>query len=54
MEGGDADMTIAENFARKMENTFALKRDLQFHADLLNRMNRLQDVQVKLNEAAKL
>jgi hypothetical protein len=31
-----------------------LKRDLQFHADLLNRMNRQKEAQAKHDEAARL
>lgn len=54
MKGGDEDMSIAEDFARKQQNSGLLKRDLQFHADLLNRMNRQQEAQAKLEEASKL
>lgn len=54
MKGSDEDMSIAENFARKQKNSSSLKRDLQFHADLLNRMNRQPEAQAKLEEAAKL
>jgi TonB family protein len=54
MTGGDEDMSIAENFARNQKNSGSLKRDLQFHADLLNRMNRQREAQGKLEEASKL
>jgi hypothetical protein len=54
MEGGDQDMTLAEDYARKAGASVVLKRDLQFHAELLNRMNRPKDAQAKLEEAAKL
>ncbi|HEX7289275.1 MAG TPA: energy transducer TonB [Candidatus Angelobacter sp.] len=52
--GGDKDLSVAEDFCRKGQLSRALKRDLQFHAELLKRMNRLQEAQVKLDEAAKL
>jgi len=54
MKGGDEDMSIAEDFGRKGSSPEVLKRDLQFHADLLNRMNRPKEAQAKLDEAAKL
>jgi len=54
MKGGDEDMSIAEDFGRKGSSPAVLKRDLQFHADLLNRMNRPKEAQAKLDEAAKL
>lgn len=54
MKGGDEDMSVAESFARKGKDSRALKRDLQFHADLLHRMNRPQEAQAKLDDAAKL
>jgi protein TonB len=54
LKGGDEDMSIAEDFCRKGQISWALKRDLQFHAELLNRMNRTREAQAKLDEAAKL
>ena len=54
MKGGDEDMSIAEDFGRKGSTPGVLKRDLQFHAELLNRMNRPKEAQAKLDEAAKL
>jgi hypothetical protein len=54
MKGGDEDLLTAEGFDRKADNSALLKKDLQFHADLLKRMNRPQDAQVKLDEASKL
>jgi TonB family protein len=54
MKGGDEDMSIAEDFGRKGSATAVLKRDLQFHAELLNRMNLPKEAQAKLDEAAKL
>jgi TonB family protein len=53
MEGGDQDLSIAEEFARKGNKTDLLKRDLQFHAELLNRMGRQDDAKKKQEEAAK-
>ena len=47
-------MSVAENFGRKGSSLGVLKRDLQFHADLLNRLNRPEEAQAKLDEAAKL
>ena len=46
-------MAMAETFGRRMPNSSLLKRDLQFHAELLNRMNRPKEAQAKLDEAAK-
>jgi TonB family protein len=54
MKGGDEDMSIAEDFGRKGSSPAVLKRDLQFHADLLNRMNRQKEAQAKHDEAARL
>jgi TonB family protein len=54
MTGGDKDMSLAEDFCRRAKLSAALKRDLQFHAELLKRMNRPQEAQAKLEEAAKL
>lgn len=54
MTGGDEDMSLAEDFCRRGKLSGALKRDLEFHAELLRRMNRPQDAQAKLDEAAKL
>lgn len=54
MEGGDKDISFAEDFCRRGKLYGALKHDLQFHAELLNRMNRTQEAQAKLDEAAKL
>lgn len=54
MTGGDKDMSLAEDFCRRGKLSGALKRDLQFHAELLKRMNRPQEAQAKLDEAAKL
>jgi TonB family protein len=54
MAGGDNDLSLAEDYARKGYLTGALKRDLQFHAELLKRMNRPGEAQAKLDEATKL
>ena len=54
LKGGDEDMSIAENFCRKGHLSWNLKRDLQFHAGLLNRMGRPKEAQEKLDEAEKL
>jgi TonB family protein len=54
MEGGDKDMSLAEDLCRRGKLSDALKHDLQFHAELLKRMNRAQEAQTKLDEAAKL
>jgi tetratricopeptide (TPR) repeat protein len=54
MSGGDKDMSFAEEICRRGKLSEALKRDLQFHAELLKRMNRPQEAQAKLDEAAKL
>ncbi|MBZ5490367.1 MAG: energy transducer TonB [Acidobacteriia bacterium] len=54
MEGADKDLSIAEDISRKGQLFGALKRDLQFHAELLTRMNRSQEAQAKLAEAAML
>jgi TonB family protein len=54
LKGGDEDMSVAEDFARKGSSPMVLKRDLQFHAEVLNRMNRPTEAQAKLDEAAKL
>jgi len=54
MKGGDEDMSIAEDFGRKGSAPGVLKRDLQFHAELLSRMSRPKEAQAKLDEAAKL
>jgi TonB family protein len=54
MAGSDQDLSIAEDFCRKGQLSGALKRDLEFHAELLKRMNRPQEAQAKLDEAAKL
>jgi TonB family protein len=54
MDGGDKDLTVAEELYRKGKLSSQLKKELQFHAELLKRMNRPQEAQVKLDEAAKL
>jgi TonB family protein len=54
MVGGDEDMSRAEDFCRRGKLSEALKHDLQFHAELLKRMNRPQEAQAKLDEAVKL
>jgi TonB family protein len=54
LKGGDEDMSVAEDFGRKGNSPGVLKRDLQFHAELLNRLNRPEEAQAKLDEAAKL
>ncbi len=54
MKAGDDDLSIAEDYCRKGHLSNELERDLLFHAELLNRMNRPQDAQAKLDEAAKL
>jgi hypothetical protein len=58
LQGGDADATIAEGFAREMihqgSGVDRLRKDLQFHADLLRRLGRPEDSQKKLAEAAAL
>jgi TonB family protein len=53
-KGGDEDMSVAEDFGRKGSSPGVLKRDLQFHAELLSRMSRPKEAQAKLDEAAKL
>jgi TonB family protein len=52
--GGDKDMSLAEDFCRRGKLSGPLKQDLQFHAELLKRMNRPQEAQAKLDEADKL
>ena len=47
-------MSVAEGFGRKGSSPGVLKRDLQFHADLLNRLNRPDEAQATLDEAAEL
>lgn len=54
MSGGDKDLSVAEDYARKGQLTGSLKRDLQFHAELLKHMNRPEEAQAKLAEAATL
>lgn len=54
LEGGDEDMSVAEDFGRKGTAPGVLKRDLRFHAELLNRMNLPKEAQGKLDEAAEL
>lgn len=54
LKGGDKDMSVAEDFGRKGSSPGVLKRDLQFHADLLSRLNRPEEARAKLDEAAKL
>lgn len=54
LSGGDQDLTMAESFCRNGQLTRELKRDLQFHAELLRRMNRLPEAQAKSDAAAKL
>jgi hypothetical protein len=41
-------------YARKGQLSGTLKRDLEFHAELLKRMNRPEEAQTKLAEAANL
>lgn len=65
--GADLDLSMAEDYGRKglawaqkaapsiePEYQRALQRDLLSHAEVLKRMNRLQDAQKKLDEASKL
>lgn len=54
MPGGDKDLSTAEDYAREGHLTGVLKRDLQFHAELLKQMNQPEEAQAKLDEAAKL
>jgi hypothetical protein len=58
LQGGDADAIIAEGFAREMVHqglgVDRLRKDLQFHAELLRRLGRPEDAQKKLAEAAAL
>ena len=54
MEGGNRDMSIAEDFCRKGQLMSQLRKDLQFHAELLKRMGRPQEAQLKLDEASRL
>jgi TonB family protein len=54
MYGGDKDLSVAEDYARRGQLTGPLKRDLTFHAELLKRMNRPEEAQAKLAEAANL
>lgn len=51
---GDEDLSKAEELARKGANKGALKRDLEFHADLLDRMNRPKEARAKRDEAATI
>jgi len=66
LQNSDQDLAIAEDFERKgvawaekeapgirKEYTRSLVRDLQFHAKVLQVMNRPQEAQEKLKEAAK-
>ncbi|HJX83611.1 MAG TPA: TonB family protein [Candidatus Angelobacter sp.] len=54
LAGGDKDLSVAEDFCRKDQLSGTLKLYLQFHAELLKRMNRLQEAQAKLDEASKM
>jgi TonB family protein len=54
LTGSDKDMSVAEDFCRKGQLSGALKRDLQFHGELLKSMSRPEEAQAKLDEAAKL
>jgi tetratricopeptide (TPR) repeat protein len=54
MEGGNRDMSVAEDFCRKGGMSEALKHNLEFHAELLKRMNRPEEAKAKLEEAARL
>lgn len=67
MAGSDQDLNTAEDFERKavgwakkespgiaLRYRHVLQRDLEFHAEVLKRMNRPQDAQKKLDEASKL
>ena len=67
MEGADQDLDIAENCERKVVISaqkespdiapgyqHVLQSDLRFHAEVLKRINRPEDAQKKLDEAAKL
>jgi len=51
LQGGDADATVAETFAREMAKNGLgvnqLRKDLQFHGDLLRRLGRPEDAQKK-------
>lgn len=54
MEGGNKDISVAEDFCRNGGLSAALKLNLEFHAELLKRMNRPQEAKAKLEEAARL
>jgi Gram-negative bacterial TonB protein C-terminal len=54
VEGGNQDISVAEGFCRSGGLSAALKTNLEFHAELLKRMNRPQEAEAKLEEAAKL
>jgi TonB family protein len=54
MAGGDEDLTKSENFARNLKDSFLLKQDLQFHAQLLEHWNRPEAGKTKADEAAQL
>jgi len=54
MEGGTQDISVAEDFCRNGGLSTALKRNLEFHAELLKRMNRPEEARAKLEEAARL
>jgi tetratricopeptide (TPR) repeat protein len=54
MEGGNKDISAAEDFCRNGGLSAALKLNLEFHAELLKCMNRPQEATAKLEEAARL
>lgn len=58
LKGGDADAILADDFAREMAKhglgANQLRKDLQFHAELLRRLGRPEEAQKKLAEAAAL
>jgi TonB family protein len=53
LKGGDSDLTTAEGFARQLESKSLLKQDLSFHAELLKRLDRAEEAQRMLDEAAQ-
>lgn len=58
LQGGDTDAIRADGFAREMAKqglgVDRLRKDLQFHAELLRRLGRPEEAQKKLDEAAAL
>jgi dihydroorotase-like cyclic amidohydrolase len=48
-----SDLSTAESFARQLESKSLLKQDLLFHAELLKRLDRAEEAQRMLDEAAR-